>query len=130
MAPIMLGTNDLKARFSPGAGRIAANLGRLVDCVREVGAGPRPPVPVAQVIPPPLPVARTGDVPGRERFRDWAAGLAEAVAAIGRERDVPVFDAGQVVAGSREDPIRLDAAAPRALGCAVAGWPARIRPAP
>jgi len=139
MVLIMLGTNDLKARFSPDAGRIAANLGRLVDCVREVGAGAghwaeAAPVPVALIIPPPLP--ERVDDPGWERFHEWrggraaSAGLAEAVAAIGRERDVPVFDAGQVVAGSREDPIHLDVAAHRALGHAVAGWLARIRPAP
>ena len=128
---IMLGTNDCKARFQPGASRIAANLGRLVECVRATGAGIGPwseaPAPSVALIAP-VPLGARANDSGWERFAEWrggraaSLGLADALATLGRREAVPVFDAGTVVRASDADPIHMDAAAHRALGLACAQW--------
>jgi lysophospholipase L1-like esterase len=128
---IMLGTNDFKARFSPSAQKVAANLHKLVTCARQTGGGPGPwddPTPprMGLIVPPPLP-ARVDD-PNWERAAEWAHGrtaslaLAAQVLRLGETLDVPVLDAGKIVAGSCDDPIHLDAASHAALGRAAASW--------
>ena len=131
LALIMLGTNDFKARFSPDASTIAGNIMRLVDTVNEVGGGngpwgESPAPPVAVIAPPPLPMQVEN--PSWERCAEWAGGraaslqLAEMLTRLGAERGVPVFNAGSVVAGSKADPIHLDAEAHQSLGAAVSDW--------
>jgi lysophospholipase L1-like esterase len=131
MLVIMLGTNDFKARFGPECDAIADNLGRLVALARQVGGGRGPwhtaPAPaIAVIVPPPL--SEIVDDPAWDRSAEWrggrdaSMGLAKAVAGIAARMDFPVFDAGQVVAGSREDPIHLDGLAHVTLGLAVARW--------
>ncbi|MGR3291705.1 MAG: GDSL-type esterase/lipase family protein [Paracoccaceae bacterium] len=128
---IMLGTNDFKARFSPDAGYIAANIGRLLDCIAAVGGGRgawdsgNPPA-VAIVVPPVLPSLVAS--PEFEHHTEWRGGpvasaaLAEAVELMAKSRNVLVFNANSVVAGSVEDPIHLYAASHVLLGQAVASW--------
>ncbi len=134
MVLIMLGTNDLKARFAPTAESLAGNLERLVECIRTTGAGGGPwataaPAAVALIVPPPL--GPRADDPGWERFAEWRGGravsrrLAGAVAAMGRRCGVPVLDAGKLVAPSRADPIHLAPESHPVLGEAVADWLAR-----
>jgi lysophospholipase L1-like esterase len=128
---IMLGTNDFKARFQPGAERIANNIGRLLDCARDIGGGPgawdEGDAPaLAVVVPPPL--SQAVDQASFEGREEWAGGraaslgLAEHMAKVGAARGAAVFDAGQVVAGAVADPIHLAADSHIVLGRALASW--------
>jgi len=56
---VMLGTNDLKARFCVGAGDIALSLGRIADVITQSGAGPDGNSPGLLFICPP-PITETG----------------------------------------------------------------------
>ncbi|MEE9387966.1 MAG: SGNH/GDSL hydrolase family protein [Paracoccaceae bacterium] len=128
---IMLGTNDFKARFHPSAAVIAQNLGRLIDCIHDVGGGVGPwnngHIPkIAVIVPPPLTSA--ADSPDFEDSDEWrggrvaSVGLADAVRVVAQHKGIAVFDAGTVVAGSANDPIHLDADSHIVLGRAVAAW--------
>jgi lysophospholipase L1-like esterase len=121
LVTIMLGTNDLKARFDKRASDIALAAGTLVDMVRGqffmVGKTPQ----VLLIAPPPVPV----DVP--EIFREMFWGAGEKSSAFGRfyrqvaeQRGCGFLDAGQVIAASRVDGIHLDVEAHTKLGHAVA----------
>ncbi len=136
---IMLGTNDLKARFDATAVSIAENICRLVTALRRTGGGPGPwadsaPPAVGLIAPPPL--GPQADAPNWERYAEWQGGRAKS-AELGHRLRVeaqrfapdfhaPVFDAGEVVAMSSADPIHMDEAAHRRLGQALASWIARV----
>jgi len=128
---IMLGTNDLKARFEQDAAGIAAGLMALVDCARRIGGGQAgweddTPPKIAIVVPPAL--GTPADDPKWPRLEEWAGGyaksldLGDAIRHQAKMREVPVFDAGFVVKSSDIDPIHIDAESHRALGLAVAEW--------
>lgn len=71
MVVIMLGTNDMKARFGLGAYDIARGVGALVDVVRGSGAGPDGSAPRVLVLCP-APIEELVD-----RRRDLFAGAVE-----------------------------------------------------
>lgn len=118
---IMLGTNDLKARFNKTPWEIAAGVGVLVDIVRTAAVGRNAGVPEILVVSPP---------PTCDSFPTYAEMLIGAppkshrlAAEYGRmaaERGVHFFDAGSVIRSSPVDGIHLDPAAHAALGKAVA----------
>ena len=118
---VMLGTNDLKRRFSLSGREIAEGAAQLVDVVRaSAGCGPNGRAPeVLLVCPPPL---------GRlDRFADEFAGgqeksrgLAGHFATLAAERACPFLDAGRHIRSSEADGIHLDAEAHLALGTAIA----------
>lgn len=125
---IMLGTNDLKARFRSSAADIAANLARLVDCARQIGGGndgwdDTTPPAIGVILPALLP----DDVNARdwERVAEWDGAHAKSHAlpdAVRTAIDVPILDAGALETGAPEDPIHLSVAAQIALGQKVAEW--------
>jgi lysophospholipase L1-like esterase len=116
----MLGTNDLKERFSVNAFDIAASLERLVRVILASGTGPGGRAPDVLLVAPP-PIVETGCLAGM--FAGGAvksrALAAEAQAAADRV-GVPFLDAGQVVAVSPIDGIHYDAAANPVLAEAFA----------
>jgi lysophospholipase L1-like esterase len=117
---LMLGTNDLKQRFSVNAGDIALSLERLVRLIRASTCGPQNGAPGVLLVAPP-PILETGCLAGM--FAGGAAkslGLATAIAAAARRAGVPFLDAGQVVEVSPIDGIHFDAAASPALAGAIA----------
>lgn len=128
---ILLGTNDLKTRFGPSGHRIAENIGRLVRAVRAIGGGQAHwedlTPPQVFVLCPPVLSARADD-PDWDRFEGWKGGRAasqvlwQAVAAMGRDLEVPVFDTDHFVEGGLEDPIHWTEASHLRLGQAVAHW--------
>lgn len=117
---VMLGTNDLKARFAVTPGDIADSIEIIVKAVQgsEAGANGAPPK-VLVVAPPPM-----AEI---DWFADMFAGgaeksrrLAPFLAAMCERRRVPFVDAGALVESSTVDGIHLDAEAHKALGQAIA----------
>jgi lysophospholipase L1-like esterase len=121
---IMLGTNDLKARFSAPAGDIAKGVGVLLQIIRNSQTGVSAGAPKALVISPaPL----NPDFGSRPDFVEMFAGgyekslrLAQAYEAVAREHGAAFLDAGKVMRSSAFDGIHLDPDAHASLGKAVA----------
>lgn len=117
---VMLGTNDLKPRFSVNAADIGHSLERVVRVIRAGDCGPDGAAPGVLLVAPP-PIVEVGCL--KEMFAGGAAksqGLARAVEAAARRVGVPFLDAGQVVAVSPIDGIHYDAEANPALAEAFA----------
>lgn len=117
---VMLGTNDLKERFSVNASDIAHSLERLVRLILASGAGPGQGAPGVLLICPP-PIIEVGCLAGM--FAGGAAksrGLATEVRKAAARVGVPFLDAGEVVTVSPIDGIHYDAKANPALAAAVA----------
>lgn len=118
---LMLGTNDLKARFSMSAREIALSVEKLTHMVRSSACGPGNSAPAVLVVTP-APVLETGVL--GDFFRGGAAKsneLADMFIEMGERANVPVFDAGSVCAVSMTDGIHFEPNASRALGEALAG---------
>jgi lysophospholipase L1-like esterase len=117
---LMLGTNDLKERFSVNAGDIGLALERLVRVIRASGAGPAGHPPGVLLVAPP-PIIETGCLAGM--FAGGAAksrALGAEVKAAAERSGVPFVDAGAIVTVSPIDGIHYDAAANPALAEAFA----------
>lgn len=117
---IMLGTNDLKERFSVNAGDIAHSLERLARVVKASDCGPEGRGPDVLLVAPP-PIIEVGCLRGM--FAGGAAksvALAAEVQAAAKRAGVGFLDAGKVVAVSPIDGIHYDAAANPALAGAIA----------
>ncbi len=106
---ILLGTNDLKVRFSLPASDIAAGVGVLVDLVCKSGVGPLGEVPKVLVLVPP-------EVRQLSDFQEMFAGSREtslvfprAFAAMAEEKGVRCLDIGQSVRFSDIDGIHFEA---------------------
>ncbi|MGL4239280.1 SGNH/GDSL hydrolase family protein [Tabrizicola sp.] len=117
---LMLGTNDLKERFSVNAVDIALSLERLVRVIQASGAGPKGGAPgVLLVAPPPIEeVESLGAI-----FAGGAAKsrtLGAEIAAVAARLKVPFLDAGTLVKVSPIDGIHYDAEANPVLAEAFA----------
>ena len=118
---IMLGTNDLKARFNKTAWEIAAGVGVLVDIVKTAAAGRNGGVPEILVVSPP---------PTCDSFTEYAEmfigappkshRLAAEYSRMAAERGVHFFDAGSVIKSSPVDGIHFDPEMLPLLGNAIA----------
>lgn len=117
---LMLGTNDLKERFSVNAGDIALSLERLVRVIRASGTGPMGGAPGVLVVAPP-PILETGCL--AEIFRGGAAksrDLADRIGAMAARNGTAFVDAGQVVQVSPVDGVHYEAEAAPLLAQAFA----------
>lgn len=117
---LMLGTNDLKQRFSVNAGDIALSLERLVRVILASGAGPEGAAPGVLLVAPP-PIEETGCLAGMfaggaAKSRALAAEVKAAAARVG----VPFMDAGPVVQVSPVDGVHYGPEANPALAEAFA----------
>jgi lysophospholipase L1-like esterase len=118
---IMLGTNDLKMRFSLPAYDIAEGAGVLVDVVLKSEAGPGDGVPKILLIAPP-PLGELSDFAETfEGGRAKSKKLAEHFRRVAEERDCPLLDASEVIISSDIDGVHFDPGEHRKLGVAVAG---------
>lgn len=119
---LMLGTNDLKARFSVSAHEIALGLQRLVIEIRRSDSGrdnARPDVLLAA----PVPVMETGV------FVDMFAGasekseaLPEMLKQVAERQSVSFMEVGRVASVDPVDGIHLDATAHAAIGAAMTAF--------
>jgi lysophospholipase L1-like esterase len=119
---LLLGTNDLKKRYSAPPCDIAAGAGALMDIIRTSGAGKAGAAPTILLLaPPPLgaaSVAAFGGMfqGGAEKSRELGMLYQEAA----RLRGCPFIDTSTLISSSAIDGIHLDEKDHRALGQAVA----------
>jgi lysophospholipase L1-like esterase len=117
---IMLGTNDLKKRFSVSAYDIANSAGVLVDVVQRSGAGPDGGPPKVLLMAPP-PVGKLTEF--AEMFDD-AAGksrrFSEYYRRVAEEYGCMLLDTSEVIVSSDLDGIHFEASEHQKLGEAVA----------
>jgi lysophospholipase L1-like esterase len=117
---VMLGTNDLKPRFSPMPYDIARGVQRLVNAARDSQTGPDNSSPrVIMICPPP-----TVESPVfKHIFGDCAAlskKLAPLYRGLAEESGALFLDAGKHITSSAVDGIHLEAEEHRKLATAVA----------
>lgn len=125
---IMLGTNDLKKRFSLSPFDIAAGAGVLVDMVMNSKAGRDwQYAPAVLLICPPPTADLSKIAPEFSFFADMFEGaetksqrLSVHYARVAQERGCHFLDAGTVIQTSSYDGIHLEAEAHQKLGEAVA----------
>jgi lysophospholipase L1-like esterase len=118
---VMLGTNDLKQRFSVSALDIALSLEKLVLAVRASACGPDGAAPGVILVAPP-PILEVHDL--GVMFAGGAAkslDLGPRIAAVARGLGVPFIDAGALIGVSEVDGIHYDEPAMAALAQAFAG---------
>jgi lysophospholipase L1-like esterase len=117
---LMLGTNDLKQRFSVSALDIALSLEKLVLAIRGSGCGPDGAAPGVILVAPP-PILEVQDLGvmfagGQAKSHD----LGPRLAALARALEVPFVDAGSLIGVSEIDGIHYDEPAMAALAQAFA----------
>lgn len=118
---LLLGTNDLKARFAVPAFDIAESAGRLAEVVAASGAGPDGSAPAVLLVAP-TPIREAGCL--AETFAGGAEKsvlLAERYAAMAARLGSGFLDAGQHATVDPLDGIHLDRGSHRSLGLAMAG---------
>jgi lysophospholipase L1-like esterase len=129
---IMLGTNDLKRRFSVTPLDIANSVGALLAIVRQSESGPKSGVPKILVICPPPILNEFGERPDiGEMFEggyEKSLKLAPHYNAVAKEYGAAFLNAGDVIVSSPFDGIHFDKSEQAKLGRAVAeaigklGW--------
>lgn len=118
---IMLGTNDLKARFHMSAWEIAEGMGTLVKTVKAAGVGSDAGVPaIVMVTPPPILAHLPNDAESFAGGHEKSRGLASHYRAVAEREGVHSFDAGFVINSSPYDGFHLDREAHETLGRAIA----------
>ncbi len=119
---ILLGTNDLKHRFSVGADDIARSCGVLIDICQknQVGPGNLPPK-VLLIAPPPV-----TDLKGTPFEEMLAGGHAKSqlfgkwFGIIAKEKNCHYLDAGVIIQSSPTEGVHWEASEHQKLGHAVA----------
>ena len=117
---IMLGTNDLKMRYSLPAMDIAASLQRLLNCIATSISGPDLSAPKVLIVAP-VPILETGYL--AEMFEGGAAKsrkLAPYFEAVAKRNNVGFLDAGSVAQVDPVDGIHLIPEGHAAIGTAIA----------
>ena len=117
---MMLGTNELKMRFSLSAYDIAEGVRVLVDIVQKSESGPDGGPPKLLLLAPP-PVARLTEF--EEMFEGAEAKsrrFSEHYRRIAEEQECEFFDTSQVIVSSDVDGIHFEAGEHQKLGQTVA----------
>jgi len=117
---LMLGTNDLKARFAVGPMEVAQSVDRLVQAVAGSRCGPEGSSPGVLLVAP-VPIRETGlfgeiFAGGAEKSRR----LADALEDVALRHGCGFFDAGQVADVHPDDGIHLGEAGHAAVADALA----------
>jgi lysophospholipase L1-like esterase len=117
---LMLGTNDLKGRFSVNPTDIALSLERLIGMIRAFACGPNGTAPGILLVAPP-PILEVGClVEMFEGGQSKSQGLSAAIAAAAARAKVSFLDAGAHIAVSPIDGIHYDEAAHATLALVLA----------
>jgi len=124
---IMLGTNDLKTRFSLPAYDIASGAGVLVDIVMKSDTGIDGGAPDVLLIAPPQAVELTSFAEMFEDAVEKSEGFAKHYRRVANEKGCHYLNAGEFVESSALDGIHLESGMQTALGKAVAAKVMDIR---
>ncbi|WP_269584966.1 SGNH/GDSL hydrolase family protein [Roseibium sp. Sym1] len=120
---MMLGTNDLQARFGMNADTIAIAMGRLLDFARRPTDDAEGRAPKVLLMAPP-PLAPMAGTPFVAQFSDQSVAESHRLAACYREKateyGAAFFDTGTVISASAVDAIHFDAKPQAGLAAAVA----------
>lgn len=120
---IMLGTNDLKRRFSLSALDIANGAGVLVDIVQKSSAGPDEETPEVLLMAPP-PIARLAGTEFEEMFEEGTEArsrkFSEQYRRVAEEYGCEFLDTSKVLVSGEVDAIHFEASEHQKLGQAVA----------
>jgi lysophospholipase L1-like esterase len=116
---LMLGTNDLKKRFSVSAQDIANSIGVLVEVIQRSAAGPDGSVPKILLIAPPVVGKLTDYAEMFENAFENSLKFGEYYRQIAELYDCEFLDAGKVIISSELDGIHFEADQHRKLGLAV-----------
>ena len=117
---VMLGTNDMKARFGLPACDVAFGVRNVVEMILRSEAGPEQRAPACLLVAPP-PIKEVG--PLAEVFAgasDTSRELGTRLREIAAETGAAFLDGGMVAEMSDQEGIHMDAANQRALGAAIA----------
>ena len=119
---IMLGTNDLKARFNKDSAEIARGMQALVEDTQRYAFGPNGSIPEILIICPPVILRET---PGIHRLfnahgHDVSKELAQEYQRVADLMRVHFLNAGDHITSSTADGIHFDLAAHTTLGKAIA----------
>jgi lysophospholipase L1-like esterase len=117
---IMLGTNDLKMRFSVPAYDIASGAGVLVDLVNQSGCGPDGNAPQILLMAPPPIATLTAFAAMFEGAEAKSKLFAQEYARVAQLKGCHFLNAGSIIVSSEADGIHFDAAEHIKLGHAVA----------
>lgn len=118
---VMLGTNDLKKRFSLSAYDIAEGAGVLVNIIQRSNAGPNEGAPPVLLLAPP-PVTRLSNYAQMlEGAEAKSRELAEQYRRVASFYGCHFLDAGSIVVCTDLDGVHLDLDEHRKLGQVVAG---------
>lgn len=117
---IMLGTNDLKKRFSLSAYDVANGAGVLVNEVQRSAAGQDGRAPLVLLIAPPPVVTLTAFAEMFEGAEAKSRKFSQHYARVASEQGCAFLDAGSVIVSSALDGIHFEAGEHRKLGLAVA----------
>jgi lysophospholipase L1-like esterase len=120
LVAIMLGTNDLKKRFSLSAYDISNGICALVDIVQRGDAGPDGGAPKVLLMAPP-PVGKLTEFAEMfEGAEDKSKRFSEHYRRVAEEYGCELLDASEVIVSSDLDGIHLEIGEHRKLGEAVA----------
>lgn len=120
LVTIMLGTNDLKARFAASASDIAQGAASLAEMALRSGCGPEGGAPVVVLISPPAPGRLTEMAEMFEGAGEKARLFPAHYRRFAEQQGCDFLDASGIVASSDLDGIHLEAGEHRKLGEAVA----------
>ncbi|MEQ8354044.1 MAG: SGNH/GDSL hydrolase family protein [Kiloniellaceae bacterium] len=124
---LMLGTNDLKARFALPAVEIVSCVEQLLRCVQTSGTGPQAGAPGLMLVAPPLVKQRGCLAEIYQGAEPKSAALAGGLAGLAQRYRLPFVNAAGLIAASDIDGVHFDAEAHRILGGAIAQavreWP-------
>lgn len=126
---LMLGTNDLKARFGQPATEVAMGIGCLIHDIKELAPGPDARAPEILVVAPPPMLDDIGEWQGIfAGAQPKSHQLAYEFELIADSLEVHFFDAATVITSDPGDGFHLSRAAHETLGKAIAqemaaiGW--------
>jgi len=113
---LMLGTNDLKDRFSVTAPEIAKSAGRLVQLIQTSNTGIDGKAPEVILMAPPPTVKGTDGLGLRENGLKKSRAFAKCYAEVADELGCDFFDVGSVIESSPVDGVHFSAESHRKLG--------------
>jgi lysophospholipase L1-like esterase len=117
---IMLGTNDLKMRFTVTAFDIAASAGKLIEFAMASECGPGGGAPSILLVSPP-PIIEAGCLEGMfEGGEIKSRTLNKQYVRVAEDLGCRCFDAGGIINSSPLDGVHFDESAHDALGRAIA----------